>query len=73
MNVSILGCGVFGLAIATTLLNNNINVKMWNKFQKEIDNIKDHYKDITFSTNLETTTNNSDLIIIAIPVNGAPA
>ena len=69
MNVSILGCGVYGMAIATTLLNNNIKVKMWNKFQKEIDNLKNNYQNITFSTNIETITNNSDLIIIAIPVN----
>ena len=50
MNVSILGCGVFGTAIATTLLNNKINVNMWNKFQPEIDNLKEQteYKILRF-------------------------
>lgn len=69
MNVTILGCGVYGQAIATSLLENNINVTMWNKFQEEIDNIKDTYKKITFTTNLEQSIKNTDLIIIAIPVN----
>lgn len=71
MNVSILGCGVFGTAIATTLLNNKINVNMWNKFQPEIDNLKEQteYKNINFSTNIENTIKKTDLIIIALPVN----
>lgn len=69
MNITILGCGTFGQAIATTLLENNINVTMWNKFPKEIDNIKEKYKKITFTTNLETSIKNTDLIIIALPIN----
>lgn len=71
MNVSILGCGVFGTAIATTLLNNKINVNMWNKFQLEINNLKQQleYKNINFSTNIENTIKKTDLIIIALPVN----
>lgn len=69
MNVTVLGCGVYGMAIASTLLENKINVTIWNKFQHEIDNIKDNYKDITFTTNLEQSILNTDLIIVAIPVN----
>jgi len=69
MNVTVLGCGVFGMAVATTLLENNINVTVWNKFQNEIDNIKDKYKEINFTTNLKESINNKDLIIVAIPVN----
>lgn len=69
MNVSILGCGVYGMALASTLKTNNINVFIWNKFQQEIDNIKDKYPNINFSTNIEESTTNSNLIIIAIPVN----
>lgn len=69
MNISILGCGVYGIALATTLKTNNINVFMWNKFQNEIDEIKDQYPNINFSTNLEESTKNSNLIIIALPVN----
>lgn len=69
MNTTILGCGAYGLAIATTLLENNINITIWNKFQHEIDNIKNNYPNITFTTNLKTSITNTDLIIIAIPVN----
>lgn len=69
MNVTILGCGAYGMAIALTLKTNNINVFMWNKFQQEIDIQKDNYPNINFSTNIEESTINSDLIIIAIPVN----
>lgn len=69
MNVTILGCGLYGQAIATTLLENNITITMWNKFQEGINTIKDNYKEITFTTNLEQSIKNTDLIIIAIPVN----
>jgi len=69
MKITILGCGAYGQAIATNLLENNINITMWNKFQTEIDEIKNNYKDINFTTNLETSIKNTDLIIIAIPVN----
>ena len=69
MNITILGCGVYGTAIASTLLENKTKVTIWNKFQNEIDNIKDNYKEITFTTNLEESINNTDLIIIALPVN----
>ena len=69
MNVTILGCGVYGLAIASTLKTNNINVFMWNKFPKEIEEIEEKYQNLNFTTNLEKATENTDLIIIAIPVN----
>ena len=32
MNVTVLGCGVYGMAIASTLLENKINITMCNKF-----------------------------------------
>lgn len=69
MNATILGCGAYGTAIASTLLENKINTTMWNKFPQEINNLKDKYKTINFTTNLKEATQNSDLIIIAIPVN----
>ena len=71
MNVTVLGCGVYGMAIASTLLENKINITMWNKFQPEIDKLKEQkaYKEINFSTNIESTIKNTDLIIVAIPVN----
>ena len=69
MNVTILGFGVYGQAIATTLLENNVNVAVWNRYQNEIDNQKNNYPKIKFTTNMEESIKDTDLIIIAIPVN----
>ena len=69
MNITVLGCGSYGLAISSILLNNNAKVTIWNKFQNEIDNIKDNYQIITFTTSLEESIKNTNLIIVAIPVN----
>lgn len=69
MNVTILGAGVYGQAIATTLLENNVNVTVWNRYQQEFENLKNNYQKIKFTTNMEESIKNTDLIIIAIPVN----
>ena len=69
MNITILGCGVYGTAIASVLLENKTNVTMWNKFEKEINELKNKYNSINFTTNIEKAIENTDLIIIAIPVN----
>lgn len=69
MNVTILGFGVYGQAIATTLLENNVNVAVWNRYQNEIDNQKNNYPEIKFTTNMEESIKDTELIIIAIPVN----
>lgn len=69
MNVTVLGCGVFGMAIANSLLNNNTNVVVWNKFQNEIDNIKDNYPTIKFTTDIKSSIKDTDMIVVAIPVN----
>ena len=69
MNITILGCGVYGSAIASVLLENKTNVTMWNKFEKEINELKNKYNSINFTTNIEKAIENTDLIIIAIPVN----
>ena len=39
MKVTLLGTGAYGLAIASKLANNNINVCMWTE-SKEKENIK---------------------------------
>lgn len=65
MNITILGAGSFGLALAKTFQNNNITI--WSKFKEEENNIKN--KKYIFTTNLEEALNNKDIIIIAIPIN----
>ena len=69
MNVSILGCGVFGLALAKTFLDNEENkIIVWSKFEKEVDEFSEKCLSITFTTNLELAINKADLIVIAIPI-----
>lgn len=68
MKVTILGCGVYGLALAKTFLNNGNKVAMWSKFQKEVDNLNNEYPELSFNTDMATATLESDLIVIAIPV-----
>ena len=77
MKISIIGSGAFGLALATMFnKNENNNIYIWSKFQEEIDNLKNENKfmnvDLSkknnYTTNMEECLNNSNLIIIAIPV-----
>lgn len=67
MNISILGYGVYGKALASVFLGkgNKIRVSVWNKFEHEFDR---KYARISFTTNLDTATRDADLIVIAIPV-----
>ena len=53
MNITILGCGVYGMALANSFLKNNNILTMWNKFDTEINKQKDKYPTINFTTNLE--------------------
>lgn len=68
MNVTILGCGVYGLALATRFLENHNVVTMWSKFEEEVRNLQEKYLRFTFSTDLEKATKTADLIVIAVPV-----
>ena len=68
MKITILGCGVYGMALATSFLKNKVTLIMWNKFEKEIETLKENYDSIQFTTNLEKAIQNTDLIVIAIPV-----
>ena len=36
MNITILGCGAYGTALACMFNENNCNIKMWNKFCKKV-------------------------------------
>ena len=68
MNVTILGCGAYGIALANVFLENNNNVCVWDKFEQEILESKEKYLSIKFTTNLEDAIDRADLIVIAIPV-----
>lgn len=78
MKVSILGTGSYGLALASRFKNNDI--KMWTKFEEEKDMlIKYRGNDkllpsirlddrVEITTNIEYCTCDSDVIVIAIPI-----
>ena len=69
MNITILGCGEYGLALASVFLEKDFNkVCVWNKFEKEIIEVQEKYLNIKFTTNLEDAIDKADLIVIAIPV-----
>lgn len=69
MNVTILGCGEYGLALASVLIDNPSNkVCVWNKFEKDILRAKEKYLSINFTTDLGLATLEADLIVVAIPV-----
>lgn len=69
MNVTILGCGVYGMALASVFLDNKDNkVCVWSKFEREVLEFCEKYLSITFTTDLEVAVKEADLIVIAIPV-----
>lgn len=69
MKITILGCGAFGTAIASTFIGKEVNLWIWSKFEKELIEAKKDYKTINISTSLEESCHASDLIIVAVPIN----
>lgn len=80
MKVGLFGTGAYGMALASILEENNIEVTMWTKFEEEKNNlIKNRgndalIKDFQLSSNIKVTTDvlecvqDKELLIIAIPV-----
>lgn len=68
MNITILGCGVYGTALSCMFRENNCNIKMWNKFDNVFPELKEKYPDTIFTTNLKESIKNSNLIVVAIPI-----
>lgn len=68
MNITILGCGAFGTALSQMFKENNCNITMWSKFEKEILERKKQYSNLTFTSNLNNAILNTDLLVIAIPI-----
>lgn len=68
MNITILGGGAYGQALANCFIDNNNNITIWNKFEHELENIRKKYLNITLTTNIEQAINTADLIVIAIPI-----
>lgn len=69
MNVAILGCGEYGLALANVIKDNGVNqVFVWSKFESDVIKGREKYLTLNFTTDLKEATSNVDLIVIAIPV-----
>lgn len=78
MKVTILGCGAYGLALASILVKNKVDVGMWSysNEEKEIltksrkSNKLENYKIpecINFSTDMNEVVKDCNLIVIAVP------
>ena len=79
MKIGILGCGAYGLALSSVLDKNN-DIIMWTKFEEEKNNLEETrsndkvlpgYKldsNINITTDLSSCINNSNLLIIVIPI-----
>lgn len=80
MKVGIFGTGAYGMALASVLVENNIDVTMWTKFEQEKnDLIKNHGNDklipnfrlpsnIKITNDLVECAEEKELLIIVIPV-----
>lgn len=78
MKVGILGCGAYGLALASILVKNKVDVTMWSYKEEEKDKLiktrkSDKLKNykipecINFSNNMNEVVRGKDLIVIAVP------
>ena len=79
MNVSILGTGAYGLALAMMFNKNKNNIKMWTKFEsekEELVNTRENKrvlpgikipKNIEISTDFYNVVKDANLIVIAVP------
>lgn len=78
MNIGIIGCGAYAIALASILENKKYNITMWTKLENEYEELKNNHtnlkvldykldKKIKFTTSLEELSNTCDYFILAIP------
>ena len=78
MKIGVIGCGAYSLAISLMLYKNENDITIWSESQEKIDVIKKEGqnddllpgvkipKEIKFTTNLEETVKNKDLVFIIV-------
>ena len=79
MKIGLFGTGAYGMALASILSENKMDITMWTKFEEEKDNLEKTRKnenfipgfvldkDIKFTTSVEECARDKDLLVIAIP------
>lgn len=80
MNITIIGAGAYGLALSSMFLENKCNITMWTHSEEECNRLTKERKNekvlpeykisnkIKFTTDLEKSIENANVIVIAIPV-----
>ena len=68
MKISVLGAGVFGMALANTFLDSDNEVLVWSKFEREVIEYQTKYLNLNFTTDLSLAIKDSDLVVVAIPI-----
>lgn len=79
MKIGLFGCGAYGMALSSIMIENNCDITMWTKFEEEKDQLEKTRKNerlipgftlskkIVFTTNIEECIRDKDLLVIAIP------
>lgn len=79
MKIGLFGCGAYGMSLSDVLIENNCDITMWTKFEKEkqqLEKIRQNEKlipnfkiskKIKITTSIEECIKDKDLLIIAIP------
>lgn len=79
MKVGLFGCGAYGMALSSIMIDNNCDITMWTKFEEEKKELEETRKNkslipnfkisskIKLTTNIEECIKNKDLLVIAIP------
>ena len=79
MKIAIIGTGAYGLSLALMFNENNCDIMMWTKLEKELDELQTKHsnervlpgiiipENIRFTNNLKVAIADRDLIVIAVP------
>lgn len=79
MNITILGAGAFGLALATAFFENGNSICIWSKFEEEIQLLKEKrcYEkvlpgvmiplDIFLTTDMKEALRESEIVVLCVP------
>ena len=79
MKVGLFGCGAYGMALSSIMIENNCDITMWTKFEQEKQELEKTRKNerlipnfsisekIKLTTSVEECIKDKDLLVIAIP------